>query len=266
MFCGKCGEKISDDAQFCNQCGATVARRDIKGDASDSSAVKFDLPTVLIVISICFYVLAFVDFLGGFLCIFDITGFKYSPAIFVLIGSVFMGLCKFCVQESGQGEASPLGGKGTVSGSTVSTAASALTADNKYVYRFDTTVESTSIIGCKLKSGETPIALFGKNTKIGVVTLTGWSGIAFTNLGMHYKLFKVFENKLLRMIVAVTGAEGVAEGFVPYENIHQLSIQSGDGIRVYCNETPLGKFVTGKDEANEYAVAALKQFCEQIIK
>jgi len=262
MFCGKCGAQIKEGVKFCNQCGASISEG-YTGEGHKPSIV-------CVIIGAAFIVLGIIDMTLKFIGV-DITGLGCSTIMLVGAGMLIFAVAIYLFYSAEtEADADVSTGSGSVDAQSVRSAAERLQPDNKFIIRFDSSAGPKSIIGCKLAKEEKPIVLFGRNSRLGVLSATGWCGMAFTSKGVHYKLVEVYQKTILK-VLGEFGLRTVAKGFVAYEDVRQLSVEA---VSVYCNKRILGKFVAAKAgerdadgfDADSEAAIALKEFCRQIVK
>ena len=104
MRCINCNSEVADGMQFCPYCGSPMASQQQPQQGQyqqpqqpqqgqyQQPQQKDSQPSqtgvVLKLVEYLFYILAAADFLLGTFGIVDITGFKYSPVVFAVIGAV----------------------------------------------------------------------------------------------------------------------------------------------------------------------------------
>lgn len=107
MRCVQCNSEVADSMRFCPQCGNPMSSQQPQQGQSwqfqqsqckESHQVQHHQPqqelpqqsqtgVILKFVEYLFYILSAADFLLGTFGIVDLTGFKYSPIIFGVIGA-----------------------------------------------------------------------------------------------------------------------------------------------------------------------------------
>jgi len=105
MRCSNCNSDVTEGIKFCPNCGSPMisqqqpqqfqqGRYQQPQQGSYQQPVQQEQPqqsqtgVILKLIEYLFYILAAADFLLGTFGIADITGFKYSPILFCVIGAI----------------------------------------------------------------------------------------------------------------------------------------------------------------------------------
>lgn len=100
MKCVYCKTEVADGMRFCPKCGKPMdsQQQPQQGQYQQPQQVQYQQPqqeeiqpsktgVVLKFAEYFFYILAAADFFLGIMGIVDITGFKYSPYVFAIIGA-----------------------------------------------------------------------------------------------------------------------------------------------------------------------------------
>lgn len=286
MFCGNCGTKLDDVAKFCPQCGKSVemscssvpehGREVMSGteetlmineesdneesEASESSEYSSG-EIMLLCVGHLLWITGVLNFISVLLRGVGIPFFTY-PA--TLVGGIMVTLVSRSHSKRVAYDTLQAMKRVRINLLSVQKGMEKLgdAINSRFVICFSKT-EDKSVKGLKLQEGEEPILLFGTNSKLGVVSMTGWSGILFTNLGLHYKLAKSYSR--------------CAEGYVPYERICQMAVL-GDDVEAYFSEKTIdvayfglngkniGMFKTSSEGVDAEAFQALVKFCDDIVE
>lgn len=89
MKCNHCNAEVAEGTKFCPNCGNPVVyQQQLQQPNQQEQSQQSQTGVILKLIEYLFYILAAADFLLGTFGIVDITGFKYSPIVFAVIGAI----------------------------------------------------------------------------------------------------------------------------------------------------------------------------------
>lgn len=152
MFCGYCGNKLSDNDRFCGRCGRSVNQESLPvsgpQNISSTSTVSRN----------------------------EIDAKDGEPSLVPEVEC----------QAIAQLDPNPIRDESIIK--WMDKLFGGQWAKSKFIHSFEK--ESWSVHGATLQPDEYPLVLFGTNSRFGTISLSGWCGVMFTNKAIHYKIRK----------------------------------------------------------------------------